>query len=760
MNLKTLTLIGFILIFLTVSCVSADGNFTELQDNIDSSDKTLELDKNYTYYSYKDDPDRIHISNLTVNGNNHEITCGESHGFNVSGNVTFNDISFIAGNTTINGECENLIINNCSFTFNQKGVYIDVVCKNITISNSRFVSDKYFVHDFALINAESVNIINTTFTNVEDGLCRALYLNADEFKIINSTFSNLNADIGSAILTKRGRGTIINSKFLNNRASFRGGAIYSDSQMELIGCEFTNNCVYNAQIDPDDGLSAGAVYLNANGNMIKGCKFSDNYGVYLAGAIYINGDDTVVRDSVFEGNEAGCATIYWHANRGSLINSTFKNNPGDYASAVLWDGSNGLISGSTFYFDLPAYPVNTLVEWKGANGRISDSKFFNKNQTSIQWDGSDGAVDGCEFDSNRFYSLVWNGGNGKLTNSRFSGCGFCVYWQGNSAFIDNCQFTKNTEQCIHLLADNGKISNSKFTYNTVFLDVVEVSGRNSIVEKCEFLNNDGRQYGAIRWNAANGKIQNNVFKYNTAKWGDAAISVGDNYLKICKNNVFYQNFPEEIVVIPSIPLKIYYNSGQKMTVKIIKKNSGAPIVGAEVSIYLDVQGNNRFKAKTNSKGIATITGLSKVTEFGHRVNDMEIKLPVKKYYSNYDSNYEVDLSKYTYFTRFDLKEYDFGIEFKKCKCTVKSPKITSKHNKNKYFKITVKNKFTKKAIKNLKLKLKVFTGKKYKAYTVKTNKKGVAKFNVKNLSRGTHKVEIKSKNYYYYVNAKSSIKIK
>jgi len=70
-------------------------------------------------------------------------------------------------------------------------------------------------------------------------------------------------------------------------------------------------------------------------------------------------------------------------------------------------------------------------------------------------------------------------------------------------------------------------------------------------------------------------------------------------------------------------------------------------------------------------------------------------------------------------------------------------------------KITVKNKKTKEPIKNLKLRLKI--GK--KVYAVKTNSKGIAKFNPKFLKAGTHKVKIYSANFKYHVSATSTIKI-
>ena len=66
---------------------------------------------------------------------------------------------------------------------------------------------------------------------------------------------------------------------------------------------------------------------------------------------------------------------------------------------------------------------------------------------------------------------------------------------------------------------------------------------------------------------------------------------------------------------------------------------------------------------------------------------------------------------------------------------------------------------TKKYVKGLKLKLKIYTGKKYKAYYIKTNNYGLAKFNTKNLKKGYHKVAIISANGKFIVSKNSSIKI-
>ena len=102
----------------------------------------------------------------------------------------------------------------------------------------------------------------------------------------------------------------------------------------------------------------------------------------------------------------------------------------------------------------------------------------------------------------------------------------------------------------------------------------------------------------------------------------------------------------------------------------------------------------------------------------------------------------------------------FTLYVKKCRTIVSAPKVTAKHKRSKYFKIKVKNKATKESVKKVKLIVKVYTGKKYKTYRVKTNSKGIAKINTKRLSVGKHKVVIRSGNKNYIIKKTSKIVIK
>lgn len=102
---------------------------------------------------------------------------------------------------------------------------------------------------------------------------------------------------------------------------------------------------------------------------------------------------------------------------------------------------------------------------------------------------------------------------------------------------------------------------------------------------------------------------------------------------------------------------------------------------------------------------------------------------------------------------FDLGNIDKLI---KTGTVVDAPKIVTFKNESKAFKVTVKNKSTKKAIKNLVVKVKAGS----KTYSIKTNKKGVAQFNTKLLDVGYYRVVLFTDNIKYKISAKSKILIK
>jgi hypothetical protein len=183
----------------------------------------------------------------------------------------------------------------------------------------------------------------------------------------------------------------------------------------------------------------------------------------------------------------------------------------------------------------------------------------------------------------------------------------------------------------------------------------------------------------------------------------------------------------------------YYKGGKYFTVKLTNSKSKKPIYNAKINIKVYVSKNRYYNYNGN-------TGLNgKIKLSLDNLAPGKYKVVV----SGADSK------------SFSAKEVTTKIVIKKAPTKLTAKKVTAKKGAKKYFKVKAKNKKTKKPISKLKLKVKVYTGKKYKTYTIKTNKKGIAKLSVKKLKVGKHKVLVKSADKYCVAKqAKSSIKIK
>ena len=76
-------------------------------------------------------------------------------------------------------------------------------------------------------------------------------------------------------------------------------------------------------------------------------------------------------------------------------------------------------------------------------------------------------------------------------------------------------------------------------------------------------------------------------------------------------------------------------------------------------------------------------------------------------------------------------------------------------------KITVENKETGKAMQNVKVIVKVYTGKKYKTYSLKTNKNGKVSISTEGLNNSVHNIvaSVKANSYMNSATAKSTITV-
>lgn len=108
-----------------------------------------------------------------------------------------------------------------------------------------------------------------------------------------------------------------------------------------------------------------------------------------------------------------------------------------------------------------------------------------------------------------------------------------------------------------------------------------------------------------------------------------------------------------------------------------------------------------------------------------------------------------------------LGSHSFGNvdKFVKIPTTIKAPSVTNTFNNTGYFKVTIKNKNTAKAVAKLKVKVKLTANGITKTYTVKTDSEGVAKLDTKDLSAGTYNVVLAPATNKYLISGKSKITI-
>lgn len=176
----------------------------------------------------------------------------------------------------------------------------------------------------------------------------------------------------------------------------------------------------------------------------------------------------------------------------------------------------------------------------------------------------------------------------------------------------------------------------------------------------------------------------------------------------------------EISKIPTsfeIEQKSAYYRDCKITFKLTNVITNRAM--ANEKIALKFSNGKSVTVKTNSKGIATYD-----VPFKPGTYSLTAKSGSKIVGKNTNK----------------LNNFEIGKTYLK----ITPSKLTTTYKTGKNFKVKVTNYFNKHKMSKVKLKLKVYTGKKYKTYIVKTNSKGIASFDTSKLKVGTHKVIVEN----------------
>ena len=362
--------------------------------------------------------------------------------------------------------------------------------------------------------------------------------------------------------------------------------------------------------------------------------------------------------------------------------------------------------------------------------------------------------------------------------------------------IDGCDFSENSARSDAVIYGGDiVVSNSNFTANSGKTGIIYSSWADVTVKNSRFVNNTGNYAGVFNLDDAKTvKIDGCVFFNNSAKKGGCIYSVSemafgkdDVHTSISISNTNITNSPG-CEAIDTLFANLYLNNVNVTSLgsfnEICHDLGDFKSVNSSYSKIKDIRVH---KAKLSAKKMTTF--YNSYDDFAIVMDDLELggrvmyahvkaKVYTGKKYKEYelslyyddipvaalsvDKHFSVGKHKIVITSAskfYDAEKITSYLIVKKAKTVVKAPAVKAKYKKSKKFKVTVKNKFDD-AVSKVKIKIKVYTGKKYKTFTVKTNKKGVASINTKSLKRGVHKVKITSANKNYSISKKSKITIK
>lgn len=408
------------------------------------------------------------------------------------------------------------------------------------------------------------------------------------------------------------------------------------------------------------------------------------------------------------------------------------------------DGNNHVIYGNgarVFYVDL----TGSLV--------IKNVTFINNNKNSFKFTCagtiySDGklVLVNCNFINSHAISeggAISNMGSLDVYNCSFINCSaYDDYDSCGGAIlslvelvVDQSCFLNNSAKSGGAIGTLGEayISNSIFESNGNVPSIKSVNGGaiyNDLDYICDILNscfknnyatNGGAIYDALAYNCS--------FSNNTAGKGR------NMYKGIALNcsgleTEFKTVYPNGFLIKASNIITTYY-SGKLLKVAVSDVSNGEKLRGIGVKLVLDK--GNEFLRITDKNGIACfpVSALAK--------GSYSAKLSLVEDYLNCSS-------------------VSTKIIIKKASVSIKLSKLTTTYKDGRSWKIKLVDSNTKKPISRAKITLKVFTGKKYKIYTVTTDYDGIAYFKTTKLSPGTHKVILSfSKPNYNSKTVKSTV---
>ncbi|WP_407413741.1 C1 family peptidase, partial [Methanobrevibacter sp.] len=385
----------FSVLLISISAVSAEGNLTALETQIDESTNSFEITQDYAY-SPTDDGNYtlgvyVNKTNFVINGNGHTIDGkNQSRLFRIYGeNVTVNDLIIINGNAKFGGGIlssgKDVIFNNVTF----KNDYANSSGGGLTALNQTTVNNCKFIENTAttgnaIYSEETTIKIEGSYFESTNTLQKAMvfgYLST--MTINNSIFANSTSKSATAIYNDR-KTYITNSQFINLNATMSAGAIVIKELDELL----IENCSF---INVTSTKNAGAVFIDTPGflyndtgiTVIRNSEFL-NCSSEFAGALIILGGKANITQNTFKDNSAifDGGAIYLSCGDYLISNTLFENNKLTYDDEEFIHGGGVYVDRS----DLTAYNNHFISNTKhglysyDSDLKITQSLFKNNGE--------------------------------------------------------------------------------------------------------------------------------------------------------------------------------------------------------------------------------------------------------------------------------------------------------------------------------------------------------------------------------------------
>lgn len=606
---------------------------------------------------------------------------------------------------------------NVSFTNNDVSILASVYTYAMKVEGYYVYDDDY---EKVYINSTNINIKGNNIKSTSTGH----YATGLEFGApLDATISNNNLQVSAVDVAygiySSGYNGPINLMINNNKIAVASNSVYG---VELYGGEevtlLNNKINLNGNYTMGIASSSDVIEIIANEIIAKGANIgtpdagdfafgSDNVGIYVNE--YTN--KALISSNKISSSKYGVVVDCKEANIvenvidivGIAGNDTIGIKTSTKTNII---GNTITANGEQTYCELNL-PVNTITGVLATDG-AKVTAFNNKITTNAKYaiDLTDSCKDG--FSQN----LI---SNNKLVANSLVGDDSVTYAEGCK---DN-----------NLILDNGPIvvvitaSNVVKTYkdSTKLVVTIKDNHGNIIAGKSITITIGKSTYTVTTDNSGKATLTLNqaVGTYS------ATIKVsGENYVTATKKVSI--KVSKATVTITPTALSTTYDSGKYFQLKVLDANKK---VVSGLKLTLKVYTGSSYKTvtvTTDKNGVAKYTA-STLSIGNHKV--------------------VVSLSNANYV----VSSKTSSIKVSKATTTVTAPVVKYKKGANKYFKVTVKNKATGKVVKSLAIKIKVYTGKKYKTYTVKTNTKGIAQLSTRALAKGTHKVVISSGIVYDYI---------